>query len=200
LSPREGDSSRVPQYERNIIHAISEEEMFNVFNFIFQEIYNVAVSNNWSCAYAPYIMKMIEKVSKKTFVKNVEHTKLQPNKQFNSIKLEARTQIPPPDSSSNYWGSGPSLLKMLRGIFTACKASKKVIIRRQEVILRNQHIIHHKLEITEPLHEFDETEAELVDPYRSITVKELAYFQLGEAESSNASHGNNNDNDDGEEE
>jgi hypothetical protein len=31
------------------------------------------------CAYAPYIMKMIEKVSKKTFVKNIEHTKLRPN-------------------------------------------------------------------------------------------------------------------------
>jgi hypothetical protein len=35
LSPREGDSSRVPHYERNILHAISEEEMFNVFDFIF---------------------------------------------------------------------------------------------------------------------------------------------------------------------
>jgi hypothetical protein len=30
-----GDSSRVPQYERNILHAISEEEMFNAFDFIF---------------------------------------------------------------------------------------------------------------------------------------------------------------------
>jgi hypothetical protein len=35
LSPKEGDSSRVPQYERNILHAISDEERFNVFNFIF---------------------------------------------------------------------------------------------------------------------------------------------------------------------
>jgi hypothetical protein len=40
----------------------------------------VAVSNNWSCACAPYIMKMIEKVSKKTFIENVEHSKLWPNK------------------------------------------------------------------------------------------------------------------------
>jgi hypothetical protein len=38
LSPREGDSSRAPQYERNILHAISEKERFNVFDFIFQEI------------------------------------------------------------------------------------------------------------------------------------------------------------------
>jgi hypothetical protein len=65
LSPREGDSSRAPQYNGNILHAISEEESFNVFDFIFQEIWNVVVSNNRSCAYAPYIMKMIEKVSKK---------------------------------------------------------------------------------------------------------------------------------------
>jgi hypothetical protein len=35
----------------------------NVFDFIFQEIWNVVVSNNRSCAYAPYIMKMIEKVN-----------------------------------------------------------------------------------------------------------------------------------------
>jgi hypothetical protein len=80
LAPREGDSYRVYRYERIILHAISEEERFNVFDFIFQKIWNVVVSNNRSCAYAPYIMKMIEKVSKKTFVKNVEHTKLWPNK------------------------------------------------------------------------------------------------------------------------
>jgi hypothetical protein len=88
---------------------------------------------------------------------------------------------------------------MLRGIFIACKASKEVIIKRQEVILRNQHIIHHKLEIAEPLHEFDETEAELVDRYGSLTAEELAYFHMGVTGSSDAPHGNNNDKDDGDE-
>jgi hypothetical protein len=156
----------------------------------------VAVSNNRSCAYAPYIMKMIEKVSKKTFVKNVEHTKLQPNKQFTSIKSEARNQIPPPDAPSNYRGSDPGLLNMLRDIYTTCKASKEAIVKRQEFILRNQHIIHCKLEITERLEEFDETEVELVDPYGSLTIEELAYFQMGEVGSSKAPHGNNNDRND----
>jgi hypothetical protein len=90
---------------------------------------------------------------------------------------------------------------MLKGIFTAYKVSKEVIVKRQEVILRNQYIIHRKLEIAEPLHEFDETEVELVDPYRSLTAKELAYFQMGEARSCNAPHDNNNNNnkDDGDE-
>jgi hypothetical protein len=173
--------------------------MFNAFDFIFLEIWNVAVSNNWSCAYAPYIMKMIEKVSKKTFVKNVERTKLQPNKWFTSIKPRARTWIPPLDAPSNYHGSGPGLLKMLRGIFIAYRACKDVIIKRQEIILRNQYIIHRKLEIAEPLEEFDETEAALVDPYRSLTVEELAYFQMGDTGSSNAPHGNNNDKNDDDE-
>jgi hypothetical protein len=65
---------------------------------------------------------------------------------------------------------------MLRGIFTACKVSKEVIIKRQEVILRNQHIIHRKLEITKALQEFDEIEAEPIDPYGSLTAEELADF------------------------
>jgi hypothetical protein len=56
-------------------------------------------------------MKMIEKVSKKTFVNNVEHTKLKPNKQFTSIKPGARTQISPPDSPSNYRGFKSEPLK-----------------------------------------------------------------------------------------
>jgi hypothetical protein len=88
---------------------------------------------------------------------------------------------------------------MLRGIFIACKASKEVIIKRQEVILRNQHIIHCKLEIAKPSQEFDETEAELVDPYGSLNAKELAFFYIGEAGSPNAPNGNNNDKDDGDE-
>jgi hypothetical protein len=80
-------------------------------------------------------MKMIAKVSKKTFVKNVEHTKLQPNKQFTSIKPGARTRISPSDFPSNSRGSGPGLLKILRGIFTACKASKEVIIKSKKLLL-----------------------------------------------------------------
>jgi hypothetical protein len=95
---------------------------------------------------------------------------------------------------------------MLRGVFTACNTSKGVIIKRQEVILRNQRIIYHKLEIAKPLEKFDETEVDPVDPYRSLTTEELGYFQVGEVGSSHAPHGNNNnkndvdDSSDGEEE
>jgi hypothetical protein len=44
--------------------------------------------------------------------------------------------------------------------------------------------------------EFDETEAELVEPYDSLTAEELAYFQMSETGSFNTPHGNNNDEND----
>jgi hypothetical protein len=57
LAPREGDSSRVPQFERNLLKALTEKTKFNAFDFILQEMWNIAISNNRSCAYAPYIMQ-----------------------------------------------------------------------------------------------------------------------------------------------
>jgi hypothetical protein len=38
LAPREGDSSRVPQFDRNFLKAITEKAKFNAFYFILQEI------------------------------------------------------------------------------------------------------------------------------------------------------------------
>jgi hypothetical protein len=38
LTPREGDSSRVPQFERNLLKAITEKTKFNAFDFIIQEM------------------------------------------------------------------------------------------------------------------------------------------------------------------
>jgi hypothetical protein len=78
LAPKEGDSSRVPQFERNLLKAITEKTKFNAFDFIIQEMSNIAISNNHSCA-------MIEAVSKRTFVKDVEHIPLHPKKQHNSL-------------------------------------------------------------------------------------------------------------------
>jgi hypothetical protein len=46
LAPREGDSSRVPQFERNLLKVISEKTKFNAFDFIIQEMWNIAISNN----------------------------------------------------------------------------------------------------------------------------------------------------------
>jgi hypothetical protein len=85
LTPREGDSSRVPQFEMNLLKVITEKTKFNAFDFIIQEMWNIAISNNHSCAYAPYIMVLVEAISKRTFVKDVDHIPLHPKKRYNLL-------------------------------------------------------------------------------------------------------------------
>jgi hypothetical protein len=101
LAPREGESSSVPQFERNLLKAISERTKFNAFDFIIQEIWNIAISNTRSCAYAPYIMALIEIVSIRTFMKDVEHTPLRPKKQFSSLPASTASVPPTTSTSSN---------------------------------------------------------------------------------------------------
>jgi hypothetical protein len=141
LAPREGDSSRVPQFERNLLKTISEKTKFNAFNFILQEIWNIAISNIRSCAYAPYIMALIETVSKRTFVKDVEHTPLLPKKQYNSLCPSAGS-VPSATTTS----SGRSIFfKLFKGLFSICQCNKQtmdVVHVRQEVLLENQWNLH----------------------------------------------------------
>jgi hypothetical protein len=73
LAPRIGDASTIPSYERNLIDAIKKQELFNIFDYILQEIWNVAITPSRACAYAPFIMSFIEHVSGLTFVKDVKH-------------------------------------------------------------------------------------------------------------------------------
>jgi hypothetical protein len=80
LAPREGDSSMVPQFERNLLKAISKKTKFNAFDFILQGMWNIVISNTRSCAYAPYIMALVEAVFKRTFGKDEEHIPLHPKK------------------------------------------------------------------------------------------------------------------------
>jgi hypothetical protein len=62
LDPRIGDASTIPSYERNLIDAIKKQEAFHVFDYILQEIWNVAVTTSRACSYAPFIMSFIEHV------------------------------------------------------------------------------------------------------------------------------------------
>jgi hypothetical protein len=140
LAPREGDSSRVPQFEQNLLKAITKKTKFNAFDFIIQEMWNVSISNTRSCAYAPYILVLIEAVSKRTFVKDVEHTPLHPKKQYSSlppspdsVPSATTTSSDEPLSSS----SGRSaFFKFFKGLFSICQSNKQsmdVVCERQEV-------------------------------------------------------------------
>jgi hypothetical protein len=132
LTPREGDSSRVPQIERNLLKAISKKTKFNPFDFIIQEMWNIAIFNNHSCAYAPYIMALVEAVSKRTFVKDVEHISLHPKKQYNSLPPSAASVPSAATTSSSDEPRSSSLgrsafFKLFKGLFSICQSNKQTM-------------------------------------------------------------------------
>jgi hypothetical protein len=187
LAPREGDSSRVPQFERNLLKAITEKTKFNAFDFILQEIWNIAISNNRSCAYAPYIMALIETVSKRMLVKDVEYTPLHPKKQFNNLPPSAAsvpsattTSSDEPHSSS----SGRSaFFNLFKGLFSICQSNKQsmdVAHECQEVLLENQQNLHQKMQVEQPFIKFSPVEAlpEFLDPLASLTIVEMVYLGM----------------------
>jgi hypothetical protein len=70
MTPREGDSSNITSYNKNILAAMtlnSNGFELSIFDFIWEEINAISESSLKSCGYAPYIMHMIERVIARTF-------------------------------------------------------------------------------------------------------------------------------------
>jgi hypothetical protein len=197
LAHREGESSRVPQFERNLLKAISEKTKFNAFDFIIQEMWNIAISNNRSCAYAPYIMALVEAMSKRTFIKDVEHIPLHPKKQYNSLPPSAASVPSAATTSSSdeprSSSSGRStFFKLFKGLFSICQSNKQtmdVVRERQEVLPKNQRNLHQKMQVEQPFVEFSPVEAllELSDPFASLTTTEMVYLGM-DAPDTSSSH------------
>jgi hypothetical protein len=180
------------QFERNLLKAISEKTKFNAFDFIIQEMWNIAISNNRSCAYAPYIMALVEAVSKRTFVKDVEHIPLCSKKQYNSLPPSAISVPSAAATSSDVRriavssssSSGRSaFFKLFKGLFSICQSNKQsmdVVCEHQEVLLENQQILHHKMQVEQPFVEFSPIEAlpELPDPFASLTAAEMVFHGM----------------------
>jgi hypothetical protein len=63
LAPMIGYSEAIPAYERNLLDALMKLVRFNVFEYIVDEIWNIATDPLRSCSFAPYIQFMIESVA-----------------------------------------------------------------------------------------------------------------------------------------
>jgi hypothetical protein len=158
-------------------------------------IWNIAISNNHSCAYAPYIMALIEDVSKHTFVKDVEQTPLRPKKQFGSLPPLALASSAAPTSSNEPRSSSSgrsAFFKLFKGLFSICQSSKQsmdVIHEHQEVLLENQRNLHHKMQVEQPFVEFSPIEVllEFLDPFASLTAAEMVYLSM-DAPRTSSSH------------
>jgi hypothetical protein len=120
LAPRINDSDAIPAYERNLLDALIKYERFDVFDYIVDEIWNIAINPLRSCGSAQYIMCMIEMVAHDRFYKDVAYEPL--CLAVSKDSTHRRTSPPPPDvaptrtarsgGASSSSSSNSSFLKM----------------------------------------------------------------------------------------
>jgi hypothetical protein len=99
---------------------------FDVFEYIVDEIWNIATNPLRSCGFAPCIQFMIESVAQEKFYKDVRYDSLCPAVPKDPRASRAGSSAAPSCTTHN--GGGPSapatnsgILEMLRGIFATCR-------------------------------------------------------------------------------
>jgi hypothetical protein len=151
LALRIGDSNAILAYEQNLLDALMKYGQFDVFDYIMDEIWNIATIPQRSYGFAPYIQCMIEVVAHERFYKDVVHEPIRP-----AVPKDPRidrSSSPPPavaptrtthsggaSSSSSYSG----FLKIFWGIFTMChRTDQRLDVKEQhmEIVCHNQEII-----------------------------------------------------------
>jgi hypothetical protein len=196
LAPRISYLEAIPAYERNLLDALMKPVRFDVFEYIVDEIWNIATSPLRSCGFAPYIHFMIKSVAQEKFYTDVCHDTLRPAVPKGSRASHAGSSTAPATAPSRTTRSGgaPSapalnsgILKMLWGIFATCQCTDQrldVMDQCLQIVWRNQEIIHSQRD--EPLQEFPDVPvfSSVPDPYGSMTPAELATFSIGPAHAS----------------
>jgi hypothetical protein len=126
---------------------------FDIFEYIVDEIWNIAKNPLRSCGFAPYIQYMIEVVTKEKLYKDVAHEPLRPAvpKDPRDPRAGSSTPTASPSHTTRSGGasSTPSLnssiFKMFRGIFATCWSTDQcmdVMEQRLQIVQCNQEIIH----------------------------------------------------------
>jgi hypothetical protein len=112
LTPRIGYSEAIPTYERNLLDALMKPVRFDIFEYIVDEIWNIATNPLRSCDFAPYIQFMIESVAQEKFYKDVRHDSLCPAVPKGPMVFCAGSSAAPAaaPSCTTYNGGAPLLL------------------------------------------------------------------------------------------
>jgi hypothetical protein len=129
LAPRIGYSEAIPAYECNLLDALMKPVHFDVFEYIVDEIWNIATNPLRYCGFALYIHHMIEVVAKEKFYKDVAHEPLHlavpKDLRTHRASSSAPLVVPSRTTCSGGASSAPSpnsdFLKMFRGIFAMCQ-------------------------------------------------------------------------------
>jgi hypothetical protein len=192
LALRIGYSEAIPPYERNLLDALMKLVRFDVFEYIVDEICNIATNPLRYCGFAPYIQHIIEVVTKEKFYKDSKHEPLHPTmpKDLRTHRASSSAPAASPSRTTRSGGvsSAPSvnsgILKKLQGIFATCRHTDQcmdVIDQYLQIVRHNQEIIHSQWD--EPLLEFPNIAMfpPVPDPYASLTLAKLATFSIGPA-------------------
>jgi hypothetical protein len=135
-------------------------------------------------------MALIETVSKRTFVEDVEHTPLCPKKQFSPLPPSVASVPPAASTSSDERRAATSFssssgrstfFKMFKSLFSICQSNQQELTvshERQEVLLENQWNIRQKMQMERHFVEFCPVEAlsQLQDPFASLTAVEMVFL------------------------
>lgn len=81
LTPRDGNTSDISLYMRNLMYYLrigEETSPFSIADFIWHEIKTISESPQKICAYSPFIMIIIEKVTSLKIKKDTPHKPLRP--------------------------------------------------------------------------------------------------------------------------
>jgi hypothetical protein len=166
MTPREGDSSKIPGYNRNILAAMAPNgHEFSMFGFIWEEIKAISDNPLKSCGYAPYIMHMIERVTTHTFGHDKEHQPLRIKNDLKALVEDRRAAMgqlgsPPPRAarrSEQQQEKPPSpIQKIFSLLFRMCKSQHATDVKAQyERRARNKDtksvkVIHAHLNLQPP--------------------------------------------------
>jgi hypothetical protein len=128
LALRIGYSEVIPTYERNLLDALMKLVHFDVFEYIVDEIWNIATNPLRSCGFSPYIQYMIEMVTKEKFYKDSRHDPLCPAVLRDPRASRAGSSGAPSHATRSGGASSTSstnngFLKMFRGIFAMCRCT-----------------------------------------------------------------------------
>jgi hypothetical protein len=141
VTPREGDGTKIPAYNENILAAMAPNANgfeFSIFDFIWEEINAISENPLKSCGYAPYLMYMIERVTTWTFFCEKEHHSLQIKNDLRAPVEESRAAAPHSSPPRAARGRGqprdkpPSpIWKNFSLLFGMCKSQHAVDVRAQ---------------------------------------------------------------------
>jgi hypothetical protein len=177
IDPKKGNYNGLNFYAVNLLNRMAPGgRPFNAFDFIWNELRRVMVDSRKHLPYAPYIMYMIERVTKITFPKDVKHEPLhlRPRSEMparsskhrgssSSAPLVDDPRLHAPSytsSSSRCWGNGSMIKRVLRSIFCMCKTMVREVNENRCDIKEMKSEMGLPCDPHHELHEFDDPFAE----------------------------------------